>query len=41
MFVHLPDPTVLGLEHMTTMVKYIAESLILGIVGLLPPESRF
>lgn len=37
-FVHLPNPDVISLEDMAVMVKFIAESVMLGTVGLLPAE---
>lgn len=38
MFVHLPDPEVVAVEHMTVMVMFIAQSLMLGTIGLLPGD---
>eukprot|EP00903_Cladosiphon_okamuranus_P011624 g10933.t1 len=40
MFVHLPDVAVVGLDDMALMVSFIAESIMLGTIGLLPDTCR-
>lgn len=40
MFVHLPDVAVVGLEDMALMVSFITQSIVLGVVGLLPESCR-
>ncbi len=36
MFVHLPDVAVVGLDDMGVMVSYVAQSIMLGMIGFLP-----
>lgn len=36
MFVHLPDVAVMGLDDMAVMVRFVAQRIMLGTVGLLP-----
>lgn len=40
MFVHLPDVAVVGVGDMTLMVSFIAQSIMLGTIGLLPDSCR-
>lgn len=40
MFVHLPDVAVVGSGDMTLMVSFIAQSIMLGMIGLLPDSCR-
>lgn len=40
MFVHLPDVSVVGLDDMRLMVSFIAQSVMLGMIGLLPDSCR-
>lgn len=41
MFVHLPSPDVISFENLAVMVKFIAQSVMLGKVGLLPAEVGY
>ena len=40
MFVHLPDVAVVDREDMSVMVKYIAQSIMAGTIGLLPESCQ-